>query len=63
MLRVLVGAVGQFAREACAAHYGLALHHLASLAGCLAGSGGKHYLLDDGLGLHRILLEIALESR
>ena len=60
--RILVGAVSQLAGKSAAAHDGLALHELTSLAGGVAGSGGQYHLLHYQLGIPGILFKICLES-
>ena len=58
---VVALAVGQFAGHAGGGEDVAALHHLAGLAGGLAGAGGEDDLVDDGVGLGGMLLEVVFE--
>ena len=59
--RIALLAVGQLARQRRRIERALALHHLARLAGGFARPRRQHGLLDDLLGLARVLLEEAAE--
>ena len=58
---VAARAVGQLTRESTACQWRLALHLGACCLGGMARSGSEDYLLNDGFGLCRMLLEIHVE--
>ena len=58
LCRVLGGAVGELAWQSGTAEGGLALHELAGFSGGVARLGGQHHLVDDGLRVFRVLLQI-----
>ena len=62
LLRVLVGAVGQFAGKSATGHRVLALHALAGLAGSDTCRGSQNHLVAYLLCLLRVLLKIVGES-
>ena len=61
LLRILLRTVGELPGHSGSGHDGLALHHLPGLSGGLSCGSGEDDLVDDVLGLLRMLLEVDLE--
>ena len=61
-VRILAGAVGQFARHTSAAHRRFALYGLTSFAGCYTGSCGKYHFVDNQFGFFRMFFQVIGQS-
>src|SRR5690606_9837021 len=60
-LCVLRSTIRQLSWQASPAHYGLSLHHLTSLLGCMSCLCSKDNLLDDSSGIVRMLFKVILK--